>query len=66
MTKICPRRRGFKSSLAHHWSKIFLENRHQYQTPIETSEAMRILYIRHVISSCDTFHKENHFARLVI
>jgi hypothetical protein len=54
-----PRRRGFKSSLAYHWSEIDLEIRHQFHTSIllliskrqyESSEAMRILNIRQVIS----------------
>jgi hypothetical protein len=31
---ICPRRRGFKSSLAHHWSENFLEIRHHFHTSI--------------------------------
>jgi hypothetical protein len=31
---ICLRRRGFKSSLAHHWSEFFLEIRHQFHTSI--------------------------------
>jgi hypothetical protein len=61
---ICPRRWGFKSSLAHHWSEIFLEIRHQFHTSILLSHWILIdqqtsiwnlgsdayLNIRHVIS----------------
>jgi hypothetical protein len=31
---ICPRRRGFKLSLAHHWSELVLEIRHQFHTSV--------------------------------
>jgi hypothetical protein len=30
----CPRRQGFKSSPAHHWSEFFLDIRHQFHTSI--------------------------------
>jgi hypothetical protein len=69
---VCLRRRGFKSSLSHHWSDFFFKSdinfirQFFYQTnfypfskrQFETSEAMRILNIRHVMKSNDTFHKE--------
>jgi hypothetical protein len=61
--KFKPQRRGLKLSTAHHWSEIILEIRHQFHTSIhqsefksiskrqfETSEVMRILNIRRVIS----------------